>query len=758
MFYNDLILIAFRSSISLERYRCEVRRALNDEELCTIAYNMSGPDAYCEWVLEGKRVIPLLCRSEPQTCFTPLADTEADSQTKKNHSLPEPSETRSLKLKIAAEDFKSSKRHKALRPGDLNESLCITAVVQSPRSETNDTKSTHSLNSTSLDDKSPPIAIFSATVQKSNIITKPPKVLTNSVSNQTKNSNEQNSLSNEQIDVQSNSFHLPKPSTSQTCQQQHNNIKIVRQKLIIESSKSQDSNSIPVVTTSNKAVANHSSQKTAPTITSKPLLSLPSSSSLSKVILVSSNSLATVQNSTGTNKSTSATPNSRNTIQIQIQKSSSAIGSSSTSHPIITTVNKIACSSSDTGVSNKQQFFVVPYNKTDAIQTPTSTNNKTSEQCSFVPLETNTLGKSTLLVKSTSSSPPIKNRKVFYQTAANAAMSPNQKPANYLIMKPKFTYSSTNAGVSGTAPKALTNRQQVIGSIQPAASLVKSLNLDAETTATTTQVSDTIAMGGTVITSTSKIDLDPEALSSANIVSIGQSVVSSNSCISTRPVLTRVISSVTAVTSASSLPTTQLSPIPMYNSSPHKSPYPQIAPTTLSFVRGSNPLLNVKTSNQFSPAARIMPITVAISSNAFTLSTPTTKPYNQTVGTSIATKSKPPSSIKGVKSTIAMPNNWHLSSSSSQISTSTVARFTSTSTPIIVTTNIQPLLEHPVPPPPPPPLPSSMIMANCGRITPNSAASSSESSLDSVVLNTENSLPSSSMHPPPTPSLPINPS
>ncbi|XP_046555113.1 BRCA2-interacting transcriptional repressor EMSY-like [Haliotis rubra] len=80
-------------SISTERHRAEVRRAVNDEKLATIADNIAGSNTTTEWVIEGRRLIPLMPRLVPQTAFTVTANQVANAQSEKNASLPYPSQT-----------------------------------------------------------------------------------------------------------------------------------------------------------------------------------------------------------------------------------------------------------------------------------------------------------------------------------------------------------------------------------------------------------------------------------------------------------------------------------------------------------------------------------------------------------------------------------------------------------------------------------------------------------------------------------------
>ncbi|XP_076312530.1 uncharacterized protein LOC143226025 isoform X2 [Tachypleus tridentatus] len=77
-------------SISLERHRAEIRRAVNDERLNTIADRMAGPNTAAEWAIEGRRLIPLLPRLVPQTAFTAIANNAANIQAAKNAALMPP--------------------------------------------------------------------------------------------------------------------------------------------------------------------------------------------------------------------------------------------------------------------------------------------------------------------------------------------------------------------------------------------------------------------------------------------------------------------------------------------------------------------------------------------------------------------------------------------------------------------------------------------------------------------------------------------
>ncbi|XP_033759788.1 LOW QUALITY PROTEIN: BRCA2-interacting transcriptional repressor EMSY-like [Pecten maximus] len=89
-------------SISTERHRAEVRRAINDEKLSTIADSMAGPNTESEWLIEGRRLIPLMPRLVPQTAFTVTANHAANIQAEKNASMPSPSHTGNKDVNTAA--------------------------------------------------------------------------------------------------------------------------------------------------------------------------------------------------------------------------------------------------------------------------------------------------------------------------------------------------------------------------------------------------------------------------------------------------------------------------------------------------------------------------------------------------------------------------------------------------------------------------------------------------------------------------------
>ncbi|VDK32158.1 unnamed protein product [Taenia asiatica] len=80
-------------SIACDRHKAEVRRAVNDEELATISKYVCGKDTDENWVIEGRRIAPILQRGVPETAFLPEADAVAKKWASLNHQLPRPAET-----------------------------------------------------------------------------------------------------------------------------------------------------------------------------------------------------------------------------------------------------------------------------------------------------------------------------------------------------------------------------------------------------------------------------------------------------------------------------------------------------------------------------------------------------------------------------------------------------------------------------------------------------------------------------------------
>ncbi|KAG5326703.1 EMSY protein, partial [Acromyrmex heyeri] len=75
--------------ISNERHRAEIRRAVNDEKLATIAEQLNGPNTGIDWTLEGRRSIPLLPRLKARSAFTTLANSLSFTTAIANNKEPD---------------------------------------------------------------------------------------------------------------------------------------------------------------------------------------------------------------------------------------------------------------------------------------------------------------------------------------------------------------------------------------------------------------------------------------------------------------------------------------------------------------------------------------------------------------------------------------------------------------------------------------------------------------------------------------------
>ncbi|XP_071509195.1 BRCA2-interacting transcriptional repressor EMSY-like [Diadema antillarum] len=85
--------VASTLGISTERHKAEVRRAVNDEKLTTVAERIGGDNSSIEWSIEGRRLVPLMPRHIPQTVFTVTANQVANMAHAHNATLPDPEQT-----------------------------------------------------------------------------------------------------------------------------------------------------------------------------------------------------------------------------------------------------------------------------------------------------------------------------------------------------------------------------------------------------------------------------------------------------------------------------------------------------------------------------------------------------------------------------------------------------------------------------------------------------------------------------------------
>ncbi|XP_059396118.1 BRCA2-interacting transcriptional repressor EMSY-like [Carassius carassius] len=117
-------------SISTERHRAEVRRAVNDERLTTIAYHMSGPNSSSEWAIEGRRLVPLMPRLVPQTAFTVMANAMANVTAHQNASLLLPADTANKEVVVC---YSYTSTTSTPPSASAPSSYSAAAAVKSPR-------------------------------------------------------------------------------------------------------------------------------------------------------------------------------------------------------------------------------------------------------------------------------------------------------------------------------------------------------------------------------------------------------------------------------------------------------------------------------------------------------------------------------------------------------------------------------------------------------------------------------------------------
>lgn len=83
--------------VTLDRHKAEIRRAINDETLYTIAKRLSSESSNHtvnqRWQLEAKRLIPVLPRLTPNTYYKIIADNIIEKSKHLIESLVEPNET-----------------------------------------------------------------------------------------------------------------------------------------------------------------------------------------------------------------------------------------------------------------------------------------------------------------------------------------------------------------------------------------------------------------------------------------------------------------------------------------------------------------------------------------------------------------------------------------------------------------------------------------------------------------------------------------
>ncbi|XP_039264562.2 uncharacterized protein LOC120340371 isoform X3 [Styela clava] len=75
--------------IGRDRYKAEIRRAVNEEKLSTIALHVSNSESNIEWIKEGRRLVPLPDRPLQITVYMEEADRVAEIIAKENAALPQ---------------------------------------------------------------------------------------------------------------------------------------------------------------------------------------------------------------------------------------------------------------------------------------------------------------------------------------------------------------------------------------------------------------------------------------------------------------------------------------------------------------------------------------------------------------------------------------------------------------------------------------------------------------------------------------------
>ncbi|XP_043257641.1 BRCA2-interacting transcriptional repressor EMSY [Colletes gigas] len=135
--------------ISNERHRAEVRRAVNDEKLATIAEQLNGPNTGTDWTIEGRRTIPLLPRLKARSAFTTLANSISLATAVANkRNLPVPEKTENAKAIRSESPEKTKVQEKLLSNNELppNEDKFSDQSVSNEDTELDKNKETNKQN------------------------------------------------------------------------------------------------------------------------------------------------------------------------------------------------------------------------------------------------------------------------------------------------------------------------------------------------------------------------------------------------------------------------------------------------------------------------------------------------------------------------------------------------------------------------------------------------------------------------------------
>ncbi|XP_071865735.1 uncharacterized protein isoform X2 [Bombus fervidus] len=129
--------------ISNERHRAEVRRAVNDEKLATIAEQLSGPNTGTDWTIEGRRAIPLLPRLKARSAFTTLANSlslatvAANKRNLHVHEIAEDAKDirNESPVKVKVQENLFSNHEFASSEDNLSDENVLTEVTESDRNK-----------------------------------------------------------------------------------------------------------------------------------------------------------------------------------------------------------------------------------------------------------------------------------------------------------------------------------------------------------------------------------------------------------------------------------------------------------------------------------------------------------------------------------------------------------------------------------------------------------------------------------------------
>ncbi|KAK6623292.1 hypothetical protein RUM43_009144 [Polyplax serrata] len=162
-------------NIPMERHKAEIRKAVNDEKLNTIAEVLFGPHTAIEWAIEGRRLVPLLPREPPKTIYSIIADQAASHLVSENSRLGAPSETANKANEFPMLQEPSSPEPAKTQPSPLSPSgvlvlPCGTAIQMKRELDEDDIVRKKRKTSITLDGNSKPALCPSSPPPSSKVI------------------------------------------------------------------------------------------------------------------------------------------------------------------------------------------------------------------------------------------------------------------------------------------------------------------------------------------------------------------------------------------------------------------------------------------------------------------------------------------------------------------------------------------------------------------------------------------------------------